>query len=81
MARRMMIKQLRERNFILCYLGADNYAFVHRTFLEFFAAWAFVWEFKETQTLSFEELARSDLWISLAGRKLAGNAETDCWND
>jgi predicted NACHT family NTPase len=53
---RLMIKQLRERNFILCYLGADNYAFVHRTFLEFFAAWAFVWEFKETQTLSFEEL-------------------------
>jgi hypothetical protein len=53
---RLMIRQLRERNFILCYLGADNYAFVHRTFLEFFAAWAFVWEFKETQTLSFEEL-------------------------
>jgi len=53
---RLMIRQLRERNFILCYLGADNYAFVHRTFLEFFAAWAFIWEFKETQTLSFEEL-------------------------
>ncbi|MEO0397222.1 MAG: NACHT domain-containing protein, partial [Cyanobacteria bacterium P01_A01_bin.137] len=53
---RRMIRQLRERNFILCYLGADNYAFVHRTFLEFFAAWAFVWEFKETQTLTFEEL-------------------------
>ena len=53
---RRMITQLRERNFILCYLGADNYAFVHRTFLEFFAAWAFVWEFKETQTLTFEEL-------------------------
>ncbi|PSN10113.1 NTPase [filamentous cyanobacterium CCT1] len=53
---RLMIRQLRERNFILCYLGADTYAFVHRTFLEFFAAWAFVWEFKETQTLSFEAL-------------------------
>ncbi|MEM1292858.1 MAG: HEAT repeat domain-containing protein [Cyanobacteria bacterium P01_H01_bin.162] len=53
---RRMIRQLRERNFILCYLGADNYAFVHRTFLEFFAAWAFVWEFKETQTLTSEEL-------------------------
>ncbi len=51
-----MIRQLRERNFILCYLGADNYAFVHRTFLEFFAAWAFVWEFKETQTFTFAEL-------------------------
>ncbi|RZM82453.1 NACHT domain-containing protein [Leptolyngbya iicbica LK] len=53
---RRMIQQLRTRNFILCYLGADNYAFVHRTFLEFFAAWAFVWEFKETQTITFEEL-------------------------
>ncbi len=53
---RRMIRQLRERNFILCYLGANSYAFVHRTFLEFFAAWAFVWEFKETQTLTFEEL-------------------------
>ncbi|MGG6238875.1 NACHT domain-containing protein [Nodosilinea sp. AN01ver1] len=53
---RHMIQQLRTRNFILCSLGADNYAFVHRTFLEFFAAWAFVWEFKETQTITFEEL-------------------------
>ncbi|MDB9525974.1 HEAT repeat domain-containing protein [Oscillatoria sp. CS-180] len=53
---RRMIQQLRERNFILCYLGADNYGFVHRTFLEFFAAWAFVWEFKETQTITFEQL-------------------------
>ncbi|WOD37516.1 HEAT repeat domain-containing protein [Nodosilinea sp. E11] len=53
---RRMIQQLRTRNFILCYLGADNYAFVHRTFLEFFAAWAFVWEFKETQTITFEKL-------------------------
>ena len=34
----VMIDQLRERNFILCSLGADNYAFVHRTFLEYFCA-------------------------------------------
>jgi predicted NACHT family NTPase len=67
---RLMIRQLRERNFILCYLGADNYAFVHRTFLEFFAAWAFVWEFKETQTLSFEELRIRPL--ELTGRRKAG---------
>ncbi len=53
---RLMIEQLRERNFILCYLGADYYAFVHRTFLEYFCAWEFVWQFKETQTLSIEEL-------------------------
>jgi predicted NACHT family NTPase len=67
---RLMIKQLRERNFILCYLGADNYAFVHRTFLEFFAAWAFVWEFKETQTLSFEELKTQT--FGPTGRRKAG---------
>jgi hypothetical protein len=51
-----MIEQLRTRNFILCFLGADCYAFVHRTFLEYFCAWEFVWQFKETQTLEIEEL-------------------------
>ena len=33
---RALVDQLRQRNFILCYLGGDSYAFVHRTFLEFF---------------------------------------------
>ncbi len=53
---KIMINQLRTRNFILCFLGADYYAFVHRTFLEFFCAWEIVWQFKETQSLSFERL-------------------------
>lgn len=53
---RLMINQLRTRNFILCFVGADYYAFVHRTFLEYFCAWEFVWQFKEKQTLSIEEL-------------------------
>ena len=35
---RALVDQLRQRNFILCYLGGDSYAFVHRTFLEFFCA-------------------------------------------
>jgi predicted NACHT family NTPase len=56
MVARQMIYQLRHRNFILCYLGADSYAFVHRTFLEYFCAWEFVWQFKETQTLTVERL-------------------------
>nr|WP_322681385.1 HEAT repeat domain-containing protein [Nostoc sp. DedQUE03]MDZ7976870.1 HEAT repeat domain-containing protein [Nostoc sp. DedQUE03] len=55
-AARVMINQLRTRNFMLCLLGADYYAFVHRTFLEYFCAWEFVWQFKETQTLTIEEL-------------------------
>ncbi|MHC5740044.1 HEAT repeat domain-containing protein [Nostoc sp.] len=55
-AARVMINQLRTRNFMLCFLGADYYAFVHRTFLEYFCAWEFVWQFKEAQTLTIEEL-------------------------
>jgi predicted NACHT family NTPase len=53
---RLLIEQLRSRNFILCFLGADSYGFVHRTFLEYFCASEFVWQFKETQTLGIEEL-------------------------
>jgi hypothetical protein len=56
MVARRMIDQLRTRNFILCSLGADSYAFVHRTFLEYFCAWEFVWQFKETQTLTVEQM-------------------------
>ncbi len=53
---KLLIHQLRARNFILCFLGDRSYAFVHRTFLEYFCAWKFVWQFKETQTLSIENL-------------------------
>src|SRR4028119_30994 len=35
---KLIINQLRTRNFILCFLGADTYGFVHRTFLEYFCA-------------------------------------------
>lgn len=55
---RLMISQLRTRNFILCYLGADSYAFVHRTFLEYFCAWEFVWQFEKERKISMEELKR-----------------------
>ncbi len=51
-----LIEQLRSRNFILCFVGAEYYAFVHRTFLEFFCAWEFVWQFKETQTMGIDGL-------------------------
>ncbi|MBD2363912.1 HEAT repeat domain-containing protein [Anabaena minutissima FACHB-250] len=53
---RVMINQLRTRNFMLCFLGADYYAFVHRTFLEYFCAWEFVWQFKEIQVISIKGL-------------------------
>jgi predicted NACHT family NTPase len=42
-----LIEQLRSRNFILCYLGADTYAFMHRTFLEYFCASYFVEQFEK----------------------------------
>jgi hypothetical protein len=53
---RALVRQLRERNFILCYLGADSYAFVHRTFLEYFCAADIVYRFNVARTLSEEGL-------------------------
>jgi hypothetical protein len=56
---RLLIEQLRSRNFILCFLGADSYAFVHRTFLEYFCACEFVERFGKRGTeggLMLEEL-------------------------
>jgi hypothetical protein len=39
---REMVVQLTERNFILAFAGAERFAFVHRTFLEYFcASWFF----------------------------------------
>ncbi|MBS1831374.1 MAG: NACHT domain-containing protein [Acidobacteria bacterium] len=35
---RKLLAQLTERNFILCAAGGDRFAFVHRTFLEFYCA-------------------------------------------
>ncbi len=52
----LMIEQLRSRNFILCFLGADYYAFVHRTFLEYFCAWEFVWQFEKERTINLKYL-------------------------
>lgn len=51
-----LIEQLRERNFILCYRGADTYGFVHRTFLEYFCAVQIVERLKQEQPLTFERL-------------------------
>ncbi|MEG4291877.1 HEAT repeat domain-containing protein [Microcoleus sp. D2B6] len=53
---KLIINQLRTRNFILCYLGADTYGFVHRTFLEYFCASEVVERFHKTQEISLEEL-------------------------
>jgi hypothetical protein len=51
-----LIQQLRERNFILCYRGADTYGFMHRTFLEYFCAVEIVHRFEKQRTLTFNQL-------------------------
>ncbi|MDE5076576.1 MAG: hypothetical protein O4749_11205, partial [Trichodesmium sp. St5_bin2_1] len=53
---RALMEQLRIRNFILCFVGGGYYAFVHRTFLEYFCAWSFVWQFMVTQTIGKDGL-------------------------
>ena len=66
---RAVVEQLRVRNFILCFLGAFSYAFIHRTFLEYFCASEFVHRFNVAKTLDeqgmiklFDEHCRDDEW-------------------
>lgn len=51
-----MIKQLRERNFILSLYGANLYSFVHRAFLEYFCATAFTYRFEKKRDITINEL-------------------------
>ena len=53
---KLIINQLRTRNFILCFLGADSYGFVHRTFLEYFCASEVVERLYKTPEILLEEL-------------------------
>ena len=51
-----MIRQFRERNFVLSSYGAGLYGFVHRAFLEYFCATAFVRSFEKSRQLTLERL-------------------------
>jgi predicted NACHT family NTPase len=55
-AAKVLIEELRQRNFILCHAGVNYYAFVHRTFLEYFCAEAFRWQFERERKLTLEQL-------------------------
>lgn len=55
-AARVLIEQLRGRNFMLCSVGSHSYAFVHRTFLEYFCSLDILERFEKTRSLSPEEL-------------------------
>ncbi|HEX3151355.1 MAG TPA: NACHT domain-containing protein [Gemmataceae bacterium] len=68
-AARTVVEHLRQRNFIICFVGADSYAFVHRTFLEYFCAADFVHQFNVAKTLDvdglialFDRHCRDDEW-------------------
>lgn len=68
-AARAVVEQFRQRNFILCFVGADSYAFVHRTFLEYFCAVEFVHDFNIAKALDikglialFDQHYRDDEW-------------------
>jgi predicted NACHT family NTPase len=41
---------------MLCFMGGGNYAFMHRTFLEYFCAEAIVDRFQVEQTLTIDAL-------------------------
>jgi hypothetical protein len=53
-----MLRQLRERNFILSLFGADIYGFVHRAFLEYFCADDLRHRFEKTKELTFDQLSQ-----------------------
>ncbi len=55
-AARALIEQLRARNFMLCFVGGGFYAFVHRTFLEYFCASDIHLSFSQDQTLTLKRL-------------------------
>ncbi len=68
-AARTVVDHLRLRNFILCFVGADSYAFVHRTFLEYFCAAELVHRFNIAKSLDveglialFDDHCRQDEW-------------------
>ncbi len=51
-----LIWMLRERNFMLGYLGDRQYAFVHRTFLEYFCARDLKYRLERTSTFNLTDL-------------------------
>ena len=51
-----LIRKLRERNFMLAYLGDRQYGFVHRTFLEYFRAEEIRYRLEKTGELAEVEL-------------------------
>jgi hypothetical protein len=51
-----LISKLRERNFMLAYLGDRQYAFIHRTFLEYFCARDIQYRLEKTSALTVNDV-------------------------
>ncbi|GAA4948594.1 HEAT repeat domain-containing protein [Actinoplanes utahensis] len=68
----VVIGQLRERSFILSRYTDGGYGFVHRTFLEFFCAWAIVRKVQHTSEWSFERVVQlfQERWHDPAWREV-----------
>ena len=72
-AARALIEQLRGRNFMLCSVGGLYYAFVHRTFLEYFCGLEIRERFETDQTLTIDQLKMEIFahWAPLLRPKLS----------
>ena len=89
-----LICMLRERNFMLGYLGDHQYAFVHRTFLEYFCARDLKYRLERTSTFSVEDLRqvfrnrfRQDEWhevlrllCGMIGGEYAAQSSLNYWH-
>ncbi|MBD2071295.1 HEAT repeat domain-containing protein [Leptolyngbya sp. FACHB-671] len=64
----LLIERFRDRHFILCFLGDDDYAFVHRTFLEYFCAKEFVDRLEKRRALVEEQLTEEQLKTEVFGK-------------
>jgi hypothetical protein len=64
----LIVRQLRERNFVLSQVGPEHIGFVHRTFLEYYCASAYVIQFHKTLSLdrlkaeTFDTRWREEEW-------------------
>jgi hypothetical protein len=70
-AARSLIDQLRGRNFMLCFMGGHTYAFVHRTFLEYFCALEIRERFEKERSLSIDQLEN----------EIFGHWEDETWHE
>ena len=57
----LLVREFTERNFILCYAGANRYSFVHRTFLEYFCAARFAELLQNKHAMTSQQL-REDVF-------------------